>query len=129
MMKEFLGSGKSDPDKWLVHPKVPNAVYQNIMTGLPKLKHIPEYVTSLSGVSHLWPVLGATSIYNPQVAQFMIILTFAPGAPGTVAITLARVKEWKWEINWVAFGSSERSDLIVEPEQSDRIPPDEFCYV
>jgi len=128
MTKVFLGSGRSNVNEWKQHPVVPNAVYQWIQTGLPNYAEIPEYVTTLTGDSSIWPVLGASSVYSPTSKRFLVILALEQRY-ANIVLTPKIVRAWNWTINWAAFGDPTIDESRQEDGDENRTLPDELGYI
>jgi len=134
MSKQFLSSGKSNVDNWIKHPVVPNAVFKWVETGMPNFAETPEYVISLTGDSHIWPVLGASSVYSPSSKRFLVILALAKPYD-TIELSPKIASAWNWTINWAAFGDPtiEESEQKQDDDQFNeaaqiRALPDELGY-
>ena len=68
----------------------------------------PIIFTSLNGISHHWVTMGSSSIYNSSVKKFEIYI-FIP-EDNKESLTLKKIREKKWSINWIALGKVRNSN-------------------
>lgn len=98
-----LCSGRTTPGTTNWQQYSTTGIYVDVNTTACGLSVVPEYFTSLGGMTSHWMTTGATSIYAPTATGFRIYINSLFGA-----ITPAIANSYGWHINWHALGEGAR---------------------